>query len=89
MKMCYKKLWKLLIEKDLKKKDLQALAGISSASITKMGKNENINTDILVKICNALKCDVADIMEYVPEENVEPEVAVNGTARETGHNRCC
>ena len=44
MKMCYKKLWKLLIEKDLKKKDLQALAGISSASITKMGKNENINT---------------------------------------------
>ena len=44
-------------------------------------ENENINTDILVKICNALKCDVADIMEYVPEENVEPEVAVNGTSK--------
>ena len=81
MKMCYKKLWKLLIEKDLKKKHLKALAGISSASITKMGKNENINTDILVKICNALKCDVADIMEYIPKENVEPEVAVDGTSK--------
>jgi NAD(P)-dependent dehydrogenase (short-subunit alcohol dehydrogenase family) len=41
----------------------------------------NINTDILVKICNALKCDVADIMEYIPEENVEPEVAVDGTSK--------
>ena len=81
MKMCYKKLWKLLIERDLKKKDLQALAGISSASITKMSKNENINTDILVKICDALKCDVADIMEYIPKENVEPEVAVDGTSK--------
>ena len=81
MKMCYKKLWKLLIERDLKKKDLQALAGISSASITKMGNIENINTDILVKICNALKCDLADIMEYIPEENVEPEVAVDGTSK--------
>ena len=57
------------------------MAGISSASITKMGKNENINTDILVKICNALKCDVADIMEYIPKENVESEVAVDGTSK--------
>ena len=81
MKMCYKKLWKLLIERDLKKKDLQAMAGISSASITKMGKNENINTDILVKICDALKCDVADIIEYIPKENTEPEVAVDGTSK--------
>ena len=81
MKMCYKKLWKLLIERDLKKKDLQVMAGISSASITKMGKNENINTDILVKICDALKCDVADIMEYIPKENVESEVAVDGTSK--------
>ena len=81
MAVSYNKLWKLLIERDLKKKDLQALAGISSASITKMGKNENINTDILVKICDALKCDVADIMEYIPKENVEPEVAVDGTSK--------
>lgn len=63
MSIGYKKLWKLLIDKDLKKKDLQQLAGISSASITKLGKNENVNTDILEKICKALNCDIADIME--------------------------
>lgn len=63
MAISYKKLWKLLIDKDLKKKDLQRLAGISSASITKLGKNENVNTEILEKICIALNCDIADIME--------------------------
>ncbi len=63
MAISYKKLWKLLIDKDMKKKDLQTLAGISSASITKLGKNENVNTDILEKICKALNCDIADIME--------------------------
>ena len=61
----YKKLWKLLIDKDLKKKDLQQLAGISSATITKLGKNENVNTEILQKICIALKCNISDIMEMV------------------------
>ena len=64
----YKKLWKLLIDKDMKKKDLQKLAGISSASITKLGKNENINTDILQKVCTALECDISDIMEMVPDK---------------------
>lgn len=64
----YKKLWKLLIDRDLKKRDLQMMAGISSASIAKLGKGENVNTDILVKICNALNCDVSDIMEIVAEE---------------------
>ncbi len=63
MAISYKKLWKLLIDKDLKKKDLQRLAGISSASVTKLGKNENVNTEILAKICIALNCDIADIME--------------------------
>ena len=63
MAISYKKLWKLLIDKDLKKKDLQRLAGISAASITKLGKNENVNTEILGKICTALSCDIADIME--------------------------
>lgn len=67
MAISYKKLWKLLIDKDLKKKDLQKLAGISSASITKLGKNENVNTDILEKICKALDCDIADIMEMSDE----------------------
>lgn len=63
MAISYKKLWKLLIDKELKKKDLQKLSGVSSASITKLGKNENVNTDILEKICVALECDIADIME--------------------------
>lgn len=67
MAISYKKLWKLLIDKDLKKKDLQKLAGISSASITKLGKNENVNTDIIEKICKALNCDIADIMEMVDD----------------------
>lgn len=71
MSISYKKLWKLLIDKDLKKKDLQKMAGISSASITKLGKNENVNTDIIMKICIALQCDVADIMEIVEDDSRE------------------
>lgn len=63
MALSYKKLWKLLIDRDMKKKDLQKLAGISSAPITKLGKNENVNTEIIEKICRALDCDVSDIME--------------------------
>ena len=64
----YKKLWKLLIDKNLKKKDLQKMAGISSSSIAKLGRNENVNTEIINKICNALDCDTSDIMEI---ESVE------------------
>lgn len=71
MVISYKKLWKLLIDRDMKKKDLQKLTGISSASITKLGKNENVNTDILQKICSAMECDISDIMEMVPN-NSEP-----------------
>ena len=59
----YKKLWKLLIDKDLRKKDLRLATGISSASMAKLAKNENVTTDVLVRICDALKCDFADIME--------------------------
>ncbi|MBD5155899.1 MAG: helix-turn-helix transcriptional regulator [Oscillibacter sp.] len=64
----YKKLWKLLIDKNLKKKDLQEMAGISSSSIAKLGRNENVNTEIINKICNALNCDTSDIMEMESEE---------------------
>ncbi|MFV0341735.1 MAG: helix-turn-helix domain-containing protein [Anaerocolumna sp.] len=69
MKISYKKLWKLLIDKDMMKKELAEKARISSASIAKLGKNENVNTDILLKICIALKCNISDIMEDVSEEN--------------------
>jgi DNA-binding Xre family transcriptional regulator len=68
MAISYKKLWKLLIDKDMRKRDLQEKAGVSSASITKLGKNENVNTDILKKICAALEVDISDIMEIVPDE---------------------
>lgn len=67
MTITYKKLWKLLIDKELKKKDLQAMAGISSASITKLGKNENVNMDIIEKICVALNCKVDDILDITGE----------------------
>ena len=68
MAISYKKLWKLLIDKDMKKKDLQQLAGISSTSITKLAKNENVNTEIIEKICVALQCDVSDIMEMTEDD---------------------
>ena len=69
MAISYKKLWKLLIDRDMKKKDLVALSGISQSSITKMGKNENVNTDVLVRVCRALNCDIGDIAEIIlPEE---------------------
>ena len=65
MSISYKKLWKLLIDRELKKKDLQRMSGVSAASITKMGRGENINTEIINRICIALNCDVGDIMEIV------------------------
>lgn len=68
----YKKLWKLLIDKDMLKKDLAQKAQISPTSIAKLSKNENVNTDILRKICIALDCDICDIMEMV-ESNPEGE----------------
>ena len=68
MEVSFKKLWKMLIDKDMKKKDLQRVAGISAASVTKLGKNENVNTEIIQKICVALQCDVSDIMEMVDED---------------------
>lgn len=63
VRISYNKLWKMLIDKEMQKRDLQELAGISSTSIAKLGKGENITTDILVKICEALNCDLNDIME--------------------------
>ena len=71
MAISYKKLWKLLIDRDMKKKDLQQKAGISAASISKLGRNENVNTEIIAKICTALSCDVSDIMEMVADEKFE------------------
>ncbi|HJD47685.1 MAG TPA: helix-turn-helix transcriptional regulator [Candidatus Mediterraneibacter norfolkensis] len=65
MKISYNKLWKLLIDKDMKRKDLQEAAGISSASIAKLGRGDNITTDVLLKICETLNCKLEDIMETI------------------------
>lgn len=67
MVISYKKLWKLLIDKDLKKVDLKKMACLSSSTIAKLTKGENVNTTVLTKICNALSCDFADIMEMVED----------------------
>lgn len=64
----YNKLWKLLIDKGMKKKDLQVAAGISSGVITKMGKGADVTTTVLAKICKALNCNIGDIMEFVDDE---------------------
>ena len=68
MSISYKKLWKLLIDRDMYKKDLRAAAGLSTNVIAKMGRNENVSTEVLVKICSVLQCDISDIMEIIPEQ---------------------
>lgn len=68
MAVSYKRLWKLLIDRDMKKKDLEKLAGISHYSINKLTRGDNLTTDILVKICRALDCTMDDIMEILPED---------------------
>lgn len=68
MAVSYKKLWKLLIDKDMKKKDLAKLANISTYTINKMNRGDNVNTDTLAKICRALNCTFDDIMEVIPED---------------------
>lgn len=67
MTVSYKKLWKLLIDHDMKKKDLAKAANISNYTITKMSKGENVTVDILGKICTALNCNIDDIMEFIPD----------------------
>ena len=65
----YTKLWKLLIDKNMNRQDLRKVTGLSAASIAKLGKGENVTTAVLLKICDALDCDVGEIMEVVRTEN--------------------
>lgn len=69
MSVSYKKLWKILIDKDMKKKDLQIATGLSWASITKMSKGERVSMDVLIKVCRVLECDIGDMMELIPEDD--------------------
>ena len=70
MAVSYKKLWKKLIDRDMKKKDLQSATGISWASISKLSKGENVSMDVLIRICKVLECDIGDIMELIPHNNM-------------------
>ena len=80
MRFSYKKLWKMLIDRDMNRKDLRRITGISSTAIAKMGKCENVNTDILLRICVALKCDIAEIMELENDEpDINPERLIKGS----------
>lgn len=65
MHISYNKLWKLLIDRGIKKGELQKQSHVSASSIAKLGRNENVNTEILVRICSALECELSDIMELV------------------------
>ena len=67
MTASYKKLWKLLIDRDLMKKDLEAMAGISHYTINKLAHGENVTTDVLGRLCKALGCTMNDIMEFIDE----------------------
>ena len=66
MAVSYKKLWILLIERDMKKTDLRIQSGISTGALAKLGRNENVNTEVLAKICKTLDCKIEDIMEMIP-----------------------
>lgn len=72
MAISYKKLWKLLIDKDMRKKDLRALTGVSTTTMSRLSKDENVSTEMISKICCVLNCDVGDIMEFVPDKKEEP-----------------
>ena len=67
MRVSYKPLWKLLIDRGMKKKDMCAMAGISPASCTKMGKCGHVTTEVLLKVCTALNCRIEDVIEFLPD----------------------
>ena len=70
MAVSYEKLWHLPTERSLKKKDLMVISGISQSSVTKLGHNLNMNTEVLVKICTALNCDIGDIASIIPSDRL-------------------
>ncbi len=68
MAVSYKKLWKILIDKDMKRKDLQQIAGISQYAMTQLSRSKDVSTGVLRSICNALNCSMEDIVEFIPDE---------------------
>ena len=74
MEISYKRLWKMLIDKDLKKKGLSTVANISQSSVAKMSRGETISMDVILRICTALDCDIGDICEAIPAKQTEPSI---------------
>jgi len=70
MGVSYKKLFKLMIDRDMKKKDLKEMASIGNSTMTKLAKNENVTMDVMAKICNALNCTMDEIVEVLPDEEI-------------------
>lgn len=84
MHFSYNKLFKLMIDRNIKKKELSEMSDVSATSIAKLGKGGNVNTGVLLRICNALNCDVGDIMEFVPDKKQE-SVVDDGKTSATSH----
>lgn len=76
MEISYKKLWKLLIDRDMLKRDLREACGLSTAVMAKLSKNRNVNTNILVRICGELHCDISEICEIVHNENSKGDASL-------------
>lgn len=70
MGVSYKKLFKLMIDRDMKKKDLKEMASIGNSTMTKLAKDENVTMDVMAKICNALNCTMDEIVEALPDEEI-------------------
>ena len=70
-RISYNKLWKLLIDKEMNKQDLKEASGISAATVAKLGRGDNLTTDVLVKICSAIDCDITEIMELKEDDKEE------------------
>lgn len=84
MRISYRPLWVLLAQREMSKKELREISGISTASLAKLGKGENLTTDVLLKICEALNCNINEIIETVPVSNEDERENKTGSPRPGG-----
>lgn len=77
MRVSYKKLWALCVEKEIKRSELRRLAGISSATLTKLSKNQEVNLSILLRIAEVLDCNAGDMMDFIRDEEAMPNISVD------------
>ena len=75
MAVSYKKLFKLLIDKDMKKKDFREVTGVSANTVSKLANGENVTMDVIERICRGMNCSVDDICEFLPEETTDKKVS--------------